>query len=133
MCECSLGLLSLFPLLGLAGRGFPHLLIQIIIVVLLLHLECPLELDDLVLKVPALCFHPLQSLLVVVDGLVVLRFPLLDNAFLHPHDLEGFLLTEFGALSGFEELILQLREFQVAFIVQLVDAVVVEGLKASHL
>ena len=110
-----------------------HLLIYVVIIVLFLEPEHALQLDDLLTEVSVLGLASLDGLLVVIDGGGVLLLPLVEDALLHHHDLVGLLLAHLRPLLRLQQRILQLRDLQVALIVQLIHSVVVQGLQTLDL
>ena len=110
-----------------------HLLIYVVIIVLFLEPEHALQLDDLLTEVSVLGLASLDGLLVVIDGGGVLLLPLVEDALLHHHDLVGLLLAHLRPLLRLQQRILQLRDLQVALVVQLIHSVVVQGLQTLDL
>lgn len=110
-----------------------HLLIYVVIIVLFLEPEHALQLDDLLTEVSVLGLAGLDGLLVVIDSGGVLLLPLLEDALLHHHDLVGLLLAHLRPLFRLQQRILQLRDLQVALVVQLIHSVVVQGLQTLDL
>ena len=107
---------------------FLHFLVDVIVVVLFFESEHALEFDDLFAEVAVVGLGGLDSLLVVVNGGSMLSLPLFEDAFLHHHYLVGFLVAHLAAFFGLQECVLELRDLEVAFVVEFVDTVMVESL-----
>ena len=79
-----------------------------------------------------LSFNCLEGLLIVLDRGLMLCLPPLNYTLLHEHDLKSFLFSSLCSFPGLQKLVLCLSQFQIAFVVQLGDAIVIEGFKSPH-
>ena len=84
------------------------------------------------MKVSILCLQSFDSFLVCFNCGFVLTLPLFDNPLLHKHYLKRLFFAVLCLFSGLKKLILELSNFEVAFIIELGDSIMVNGLHASN-
>jgi len=88
------------------------------------------EINLLVRKMPVLNLNLLEASVVVGNRVAVFFLPLLSNLLLLDHDCVGALFIALVTLFRLEKLVLQVGNFDVALVVQLVDSAVENDLQS---
>ena len=89
-----------------------------------------LKLNQLILEHPILHLKTFHGLLKMFAGSLVLRFPLVGDLFLLDHYFVCALFSVAMSLLLLKKLILQLGDFDIAFVVELIYSVMIDDLQA---